>query len=181
VSIGPSLRSLIAMGRTIPGCETLASRPAIDALAEEHGIPKEARRDWDRLSRTQRLDCLATQMLDRDRQRRVQEVRARYPEYKGHDYKATVSRRKRMLAEARGSFLSAWQFADRQRHEVLFPHLDFLDRTFRSTDWQWDDGGWYGDAPTVIAEVLPALYDAMPRTRPDERVGVWWSPPRGTK
>lgn len=170
----------LASGRTVSHATSVAPG-VMDALVEEYGINRRVSRAWGDLSTTQRLDCLATQILLGDRQRRTERLRANRRRLRNETGEAEIERYKDALAaDVRGHILLPHQIVDRRSHEVFFPHLDFLDRTFRCTDWHWNDGGWYGDAPTVIAEVLPALYDAMPRTRPSEMVGIWWSPPKGT-
>ena len=180
--VGPATRGLIAAGRTCPRLAPRVSEETLNALVEEHGVPGDAESVWAKLSVTQRLDLIATQMLANDRAKRIAEYRAGEGQRREGEIKYRWDRRRwAAIAAIRGDYLSSDQHYRRRSREVLFKDLDFLDRTFHWTQWHWDDGGWYGDAPTIIAEVLPALYDGMRRSPRDFWVGVWWSPPLGTR
>jgi hypothetical protein len=174
------LPGLLAQGRTVTNLFTAASKQEIEELAEQHGRCGVDDYDWKQFSPTQKLDCIATSLLGRNREDTVQKLRDRIDVESRQKTAKHSARYKKLLGEARGHYLSPWQYYFRSRSEVVLDNLDFLDRTHSSTDWKWHEGGWYGDAPRIIQEHYPKVYDGVTRSSGADKVGIFWSPPRGT-
>lgn len=148
------VKGLHAAGRTVEHVYTAAPAEEVDALADEH-LSSYDRIGWASLSPTQKLDLIATAILRADRAVRT----ARSGERAAED----------------DDYLSAWQHYDRSRRELLLASLDFFPRASERREWRWHEGGWYGDAPRVIQEHWPKMYDGVVRDGPGF-VGVFWSP-----
>ena len=91
-----------SIGRTVPSLRPFVSQEMVDQVVHQYGCANEI----DNLSVTQQLDFLATEILKKDRQL----------------YVRVTGERQRL----RYSYLSAWQWGDRRRHETCFPDIEAL-------------------------------------------------------
>jgi len=160
--INTRVRNMLADGRTVMSLYTVCDREELLGLWAEYA--PQLRRLIDRydperlpgLPTTTLIDLVTTAILMADR--------LAYAE-------ATDQR-----ASAWDGYLSAGQWYERKRREIMLPEMDMFARNGERSEWRWHGGGWYGDAPRIIQEHLPREFSDVKRSTEDH-VGIFWNSP----
>lgn len=151
--------SLHKIGRTVPNVEGrtehLSDRDLYD-MADEMGMMRYPSSGlgtrlaiiWRNLSRSQRLDYMATHILKQDRAALHRELLDATGGSNALHSKREREEYARAIDEMRHGILSASQYWEREQHEVLMAEFPTpLQYTpSRRPQWVWNDGYWYGDA-----------------------------------
>lgn len=168
--IDKDMDRLLACGRTVPALATLCNHKELLELEDEYEeeLDRASTDTYWRaspvLSRTKRLDLVATAILVRDRKVRRDATHAAGLVFH-HD----------------NDYLSAWQYKNRLKFELMFESLDFISTRTAAQQITLEPGGWLRDRTLrVPQDSHPHEYDGVERSY-GQMVGVLWSPPVGTK